>query len=427
MKKIIRLTESDLVNIVKGVLVEQNYSEIKATTDPLRVKSLSVLTDAGLPADESNFRGRWVLEQPNIYKTFSQTKNLSLFRNLAPKSPADGENYIEMMVQRFMPNQLNPDKTVKVKGGPDTTTPPVVESLTNSGMKTFNVKYPDPDGKHIWSLIRIVASGNGLLALSRALLESTTLPNKITIGMSQTARESGGYAYNATKVANITPILNLISNMVAASIITKSGLLDPSIKRFVSGDMRGVGPYFGKTNEDIANLITQSIYFLDENFIPKGQIETFRKKIDSSGKPLLPNYNSASILAILNQMPIMEDISGLFDGSSPQQKWDWIQKDVDNLYSKFNEQIKNAVVEQYKARLISFFASVYKDTNQATQLVNSTAFRSASMTIQDSFENAVKGVKYIGAVATPQAGETRTSNVYDVGKSKPTTQPTNQK
>ncbi len=49
------------------------------------------------------------------------------------------------------------------------------------------------------------------------------------------------------------------------------------------------------------------------------------------------------------------------------------------------------------------------------------------MTIQDSFENAVKGVKYIGAVATPQAGETRTSNVYDVGKSKPTTQPTNQK
>ncbi len=419
MKKVIRLTESDLVDIVKNIIVEQNYSEIKGTTDPKRVVGLSVLTDAGLPADETNFRGRWVLEQPNIYKTFSSTKNLSLFRNLAPKSPADAENFIEMTVQRFLPNQLNPDKTVKVKGGPDLTTKPVVESLTNTGVKTFNVKYADPDGKHVWSLIRIVASGNGLLALSRALLEATTLPNKLTIGMSQTTRESGGYAYNATKVANITPILNLISNMVVASIITKSGLLTPTIKRFVSGDMRSIGLYFGKSNEDMANLIAKSLYHLDENFIPQGEQEAFRKKADASGKLLLSGYNSAPFLTILNQIPIMEDISGLFDGNSAQQKWDLIQKDVTNLYSKFNEQIKNAVVEQYKNRLVSFFTFVYKDGAQATQLVNSTAFRSASMTIQDSFENAVVGVKYTGAAATPQAGETRTSNVYDVGKSKP--------
>ncbi len=207
--------------------------------------------------------------------------------------------------------------------------------------------------------------------------------------------------------------------MVVASIITKSGLLTPTIKRFVSGDMRSIGLYFGKSNEDMANLIAKSLYHLDENFIPQGEQEAFRKKADASGKLLLSGYNSAPFLTILNQIPIMEDISGLFDGNSAQQKWDLIQKDVTNLYSKFNEQIKNAVVEQYKNRLVSFFTFVYKDGAQATQLVNSTAFRSASMTIQDSFENAVVGVKYTGAAATPQAGETRTSNVYDVGKSKP--------
>jgi len=419
MKKVIRLTESDLVNIVKNIIVEQNYSEIKGTTDPKRVVGLSVLTGAGLPADENNFRGRWVLEQPNIYKTFSSTKNLSLFRNLAPKSPADAENFIEMTVQRFLPNQLNPDKTIKVKGGADTTTPPVVESLTNTGSKTFNVRYADSDGKHVWSLIRVVASGNGLLALSRALLESTGLPNKITIGMSQTARESGGYTYNATKVANITPILNLISNMTAASIITKSGLLEPSTKRYVSGDMVSIGRYFGKTNEEIANLMAQSLYHLDENFIPQGEQETFRKKMDASGKPLLPSYNSAPFLTILKQLPILEDISGLYDGNSPQQKWDLIQNDVTKLYSKFNEQIKNAAVEQYKNRLISFFSFVYKDGSQATQLVGSTTFRSASLTIQGAIENAIVGVKYTGSVAPPKAGETKTSNTYQRGKSTP--------
>ncbi len=419
MKKVIRLTESDLVDIVKNIIVEQNYSEIKGTTDPKRVVGLSVLTGAGLAADENNFRGRWVLEQPNIYKTFNQTKNLSLFRNLTPKSPAGGENFIEMTVQRFLPNQLNPDKTIKVKGGADTTTPPVVESLTNTGSKTFNVRYADSDGKHVWSLIRVVASGNGLLALSRALLESTGLPNKITIGMSQTTRESGGYTYNATKVANITPILNLISNMTAASIITKSGLLEPSTKRYVSGDMVSIGRYFGKTNEEIANLMAQSLYHLDENFIPQGEQETFRKKMDASGKPLLPSYNSAPFLTILNQLPILEDISGLYDGNTPQQKWSIMQNEVDKLYSKFNEQIKNVAVEQYKNRLISFFSFVYKDGSQATQLVSSTTFRSASLTIQGSIENAVVGVKYTGTTAPPKAGETKTSNTYQVGKSTP--------
>ena len=92
MRKVIRLTESDLVEVVKNILLEQNYSEIQGTTDPTPIAKLSVLTDAGLPADNNNFRGRWVLEQPNIGKTFSETKNLSLFRNLTPKSPAGGEN-----------------------------------------------------------------------------------------------------------------------------------------------------------------------------------------------------------------------------------------------------------------------------------------------------------------------------------------------
>lgn len=422
MKKVIRLTESNLVEIVKQVIAEQNFSEVRGTTDPTRIANLSVLSDAGLPADINNFRGRWVLEQPNVYKTFSQVKNLSLFKNLTPKSPAGGEDFIEMTVQRFVPNQLNPDNTVKVKGGADASTPPVVESLTKSGSKTFNIKYKDPDGKHVWSLIKIVASGNGLLALSRALLESTGMPNKITIGMSQTDRTSGGYTYNAAKIANITPTLNLLSNMVAASIITKSGLLEPSLKSFVSGDPQSVGRYFNMSNDNLANLMAKYLYVFDSEFIPTEQIEMYRKKTDASGKAVLPNYNSQPFLDILNKIPVFNDIQGLIDGSGPQQKWNLISQDVTKLYSQFNQLIRNAVVEQYKKRLISFFTEVYKDANQATELVNSTQFRSASMTIEDSFEHAVVGVKYLGAVGGNKASEKKTSNTYEVGKSKPTTQ-----
>lgn len=422
MKKVIRLTESNLVNIVKQVLLEQNFSEIRGTTDPTPIAKLSVLTDAGLPADENNFRGRWMLEVPNINRTFNETKNLSLFKNQTPKSPAGGENYIEMTVQRFVPNQLNPDRTIKVKGGADTTTPPVIESLTNSGSKTFNVKYPDPDGKHVWSLIRIVASGNGLLALSRALLESTGTPNKITIGMSQSTRESGGYTYNASRISNIAPTLNLISNMVVGSIITKSGLNSPSTKKLVSGDPSGSLKFIGLTNEVIADSMARYLYTFDQNFIPENQIETFRKKVDPSGKPLLPNYNSKPFLDILNKIPQFNDVQGLFDGNNGDQRWSNVGRTIEQQYSVFNEQFRIAVIEQYKKRLIAFFTNVYKDENQANQLVNSTQFRDATLTIERSFENAIKGVKYTGTASAPKAGEMKTSNTYEVGKSKPTTQ-----
>jgi len=421
MKKVIRLTESNLVDIVKKVITEQNYSEVQGTTDPTRIAKLSVLTNAGLPADEANFRGRWVLEQPNIYKTFGEVKNLSLFKNQNPKSPADSENYIEVTVQRFLPNVLNPDRTVKVKGGPDLSTPPVVESLTNNGTKTFNVKYKDPDGKHIWSLVQIVASGNGLLALSRALNESTGMPNKITIGMSQTQRTSGGFTYDASKIANTTPTLNSLSNITTAAIINKSDF-DASTKKYVSGDMSGIGRYFDKTNEQLADIMAKSLYFFDTQFIPKEQIQTYRTKVDASGKLLLPNYNSAPFLEILNKLPVFTDFQSLFDANNVQQRWDYISVNVTKSYSKFNDMIKNEVVEQYKKRLIAFFTMVYKDANQATQLVNSTQFRSASLTIERSFQNAIVGVKYTSVANLDKATEKKTGASYEVGQSKPSVQ-----
>jgi len=421
MKKVIRLTESNLVDIVKKVITEQNYSEVQGTTDPTRIAKLSVLTNAGLPADEANFRGRWVLEQPNIYKTFGEVKNLSLFKNQNPKSPADSENYIEVTVQRFLPNVLNPDRTVKVKGGPDLSTPPVVESLTNNGTKTFNVKYKDPDGKHIWSLVQIVASGNGLLALSRALNESTGMPNKITIGMSQTQRTSGGFTYDASKIANTTPTLNSLSNITTAAIINKSDF-DASTKKYVSGDMSGIGRYFDKTNEQLADIMAKSLYFFDTQFIPKEQIQTYRTKVDASGKLLLPNYNSAPFLEILNKLPVFTDFQSLFDANTVQQRWDYISVNVTKSYSTFNDMIKNEVVEQYKKRLIAFFTMVYKDANQATQLVNSTQFRSASLTIERSFQNAIVGVKYTSVANLDKATEKKTGASYEVGQSKPSVQ-----
>ncbi len=418
MKKVIKLTESDLINIVKNIITEQTtFSEIKGTTSKERISSLSVMTNAGLKADENNYKGRWVLEGIDIGKTFSSVKNLSLFKNLTPKSPQDGENYIEFTVRRFTKPVFNPDKTIKTKSTLDEATPAKVESLTNTGSKTFNTNYiDDTDNNYVWRMTKIVASNNGLLALSRALVESkVSYPNRITIGFSQEQRTSTSYEFNASVVGNISAFLNGLNLMLTAYIFKLNGISS----EYVQGDIyvsNLVAKYSTVTEEEVANLITRSFYSLDKQFIPENEIENFRKKLTPDGQPLLPNYDSTPILALLKTFVKSSTlVNGTYRRSEPLVKRAGVEYDV------YNNVLSDEILKQYKNRILAFFSSVY-GAEQAKQLVDGTQFdNKATRDISTSIYDAIFGIKRTNAALTPapQASERKGSNVYPLGGSIP--------
>ena len=421
MGKLVKLNESDLIKIVKNIINEQvTFSEIKGTTSKEPINSVKVLTNAGLKADVSNFKGRWVLEGVDIGPTFSRIKNLSLFKNQTPTSPKGGENFIEFTVRRFTKVELNPDKTVKTKSVLDESTPAKVESLTGSGTKSFNTSYIDEtDKKYIWKMTKIVASGNGLLALSRALVESKlSYPNKITIGFSQETRTSTSYEFNATVVGNLTSFLNGLNLMVTAYILKVNGIPFKDVQGddYISSFVK---KFSTMSQEEIADYITRSFYSMDKFFIPENEIETFRNKKTTDGQPVLPNYNSEPILNLLKTIPKNDTlINSIYRRNETN-----VKKDADS-YNIYNNLFSPEIVKQYKNRLLSFFTFVY-GLDQAKQLINNTTFKGASRDISSGIHDAIFGVKRAATSDTisPEASERKSSSLYNIGSSIPGQEP----
>lgn len=423
MKKVIKLTESDLVGIVKKIVNEQqvSFSEIKGTTSKEPIRSASVLTGAGLRADNNNFTGRWVLSGDKIGKTFREVKNLSLFDLLTDKSPKGGEDFIEFTVNRFTKTEFNPNKTVKTPSRMDESTPPKVESLSGAGLKVFNTYYDDEtDPKYVWRMTKIVASGNGLLALSRALVESkTSFPNRITIGFSEATRTSTSYQFNAAVIGNLTSFLNGLNLMITAYIL-KLNNIDPS---YVTGD-----PYVSRmysrilplSQEEFGTFITQTLYSLDMQFIPKNEIDEFRKKKDANGQSLLKNYNSAPIINLLKTIPKSSSLANAIYNRNP----DMLNR-TSSEYDTYTNLFSEEITRQYKERVYSFFSVAYGE-EQAKKLVSGTQFRNgATIQLSKDIYNAVFGItrSKSGSTPQPQATQAKGGNVYNLGSSIPGQEP----
>jgi len=415
MKKIIKLNENDLLKIVKNILNEQtvSFSEIKGTTSKEPISSPSVLINAGLNANQSNFTGRWVLSGDKIGKTFRQVRNLSLFEMLTEKSPKGGEDFIEITINRFTKTEFNPNKTVKTPSKLDTATPPKVESLSGSGSKVFETNYGDEtDPKYVWKMTKIVASGNGLLALSRALVESkTSYPNRITIGFSEEVRRSSSYQFNASIIGNMTPYLNGFNLMITAYILKINNVLP----KYAQGDSyvyKMLNKFSGMSEEEIATYLTQTLYSLDSYFIPSNEIAEFRVKKDTNGQPILKNYNSTSISNLLKTIPKNPTlVRGIY-----AKNYNAV-KNASTEYNNFTNIFIEEITKQYKERVYSFFNAAY-GPEQAKKLVNSTNFKNnVSSDLSKNIIDVTFGVIRSGSVQPQKSDSTQraANNTYDLG------------
>lgn len=411
MSNIVKLTESDLIKIVKTILNEQAFSELKGTTSKEPIVNAQVLTKVGLNANEQNFKGRWVLNVNDVNATFFKTKNLSLFKNLTPTSPKGGEDYFEVTVSRFTKQVTNPDRTIKTPSTLDKTSQPKVESIIGKGTKTFNTYYVDPtDPNYIWKISKIVASGNGLLAFSRALVTSqSSYPNKLTIGFSQETRTSSAYKYDPSTIGAIGPTLNGAIKAMAMSVINRVGV-DKINDKFSSS-------YFKKSNEDIAKIITGFMYMNDAKFIPAEELSTAR-----SNKKLI-NYDPTAIVSIFNSLPSPDRllIELIYKGTENIEVNQFSKKNLNNkvktLYGPFEKQLRDEIVRQYKLRLVSYFKIKNPNAQQTVDQIQFT--ESPSIKIETAFNDIVYGVNYGGEAKISSSSQQTQSGTYNLGSGTP--------
>lgn len=411
MKKTIKLTESDLVKIVKTILNEQSFSELKGTTSKEPIVNPQVLTKVGLNANAQNFKGRWVLNINDINTTFFKTKNLSLFKNLSAVSPKGGEDFFEITLNRFTKQVTNPDRTIKTPSTLDKTGQPKVESITGKGTKTFNTYYVDPtDPNYIWKISKIVASGNGLLAFSRALVTSqSAYPNKLTIGFSQETRTSSAYKYDPAQIGSIGPTLNGAMKAMAMSVINRVGV-DKVNDKFASS-------YFKKSNEDIAKTITGFMYMNDGKFIPADELAAAR-----SNKNLV-SYDPTTIVALFNSLPSPDRslIELIYKGTENIEVNQFTKRNLDNkvksLYGPFEKQLRDEIVRQYKLRLVSYFKSKNPNAQQTIDQMQFT--ESPSIKIETAFNDIVFGIEYSGETKISSASQLKTGGSYNLGSATP--------
>lgn len=411
MSNVVKLTENDLIKIVKTILNEQAFSELKGTTSKEPIVNPMVLTKVGLNANNQNFKGRWVLNVNDINATFFKTKNLSLFKNLSAVSPKGGEDFFEVTLNRFTKQVTNPDRTIKTPSTLDKSTQPKVESLTGKGTKTFNTYYVDPtDPNYIWKISKIVASGNGLLALSRALVTSqSAYPNKLTIGFSQETRTSSAYKYDPSTIGAIGPTLNGAMKGMAMSVINRVGV-DRINDKFATS-------YFKKSNDEIAKTIVGFMYMNDTKFIPSEELATAR-----SNKNLV-NYDPTTIVSLFNSLPSPDKnlAESIFKGTENIEVNSYSKRNLENkvkvLYGPFEKQLRDEIVRQYKLRLVSYFK--IKNPN-AQQTVDQMQFtESPSVKIETAFGDIIFGVDYRGEVKPVSAAQQKKGGSYNLGSATP--------
>lgn len=425
MRRIIRINESDLYKIVKSVkqmLKEADgivYNEIKGTTSSEPIKNLKVITDTGINASNQNFKGSWGVKDDignnmPIITTFSVNKNLSSFTLVSDRPQY--ENYLQITVSRYKktPSQSGRGFSYQL----DQNSTPQVNSIVSQPKKPiskeFATRYQDPEDpqNYEWRISGVVGAGNGLLALSRAIREGKGFPDKITISFNQSERTSGGYKYDSAVIGNITPNLNSVTQIAAASLfntINDNGQLG------LSNNDDNQKNYVNKSNDVLGNLIASFLYGNDKKFIPAEDLERM--------KNTLTPYNGAPFKAILDKLTSDQTIKNLSvvlqeRGGNDRNTETSLKNKLNQLYGGINEELRNEYISQYKNRIKSFLKTKYSP-EQAESMVEQINFAPLGQAMQYWYLAALKGASYSKGKEQPKAGQKTTTNKYELGSSTP--------
>ena len=341
MGQIIRLTENDLLNIVKKVIEEQSYHTINATTDPTPIVKSVTLEKAGLPSDNTNFKKMWVTTQ--VSQLWS-TRNLSTFKVSEEVPPT--EDYFAVMVFKrvkkadnsgFMTSPNRETKLFELKKG--------------EGTKTFNTFYMEPnDPNTIWQIGSIKAAGNGLLALARGLKSYTSpgkIPNQITIGFGQSERVSGSLSIDMGKVNNLSNFINGLVEQFVIAAFMKNGINSNHPRFKNAGSL-----------QDVISKITNETYDMDRLFIPQEDIQTVRPKLKSK-------VDQAKIGGLVGAIPVLKSPVVVELKRSQRYNNPPIDDIIDKVTGPIGSEL-NPVIEQYINHHREVYINRFKEYVQLT-------------------------------------------------------------
>lgn len=340
-QKVIRLTENDLLNIVKKVIEEQAYHTLTATTDPTPIVNAETLQKTGLPCDNTNFKKMWVstqIKDGRDVKGLWSLKNLSTFKVSEEVPPT--EDYFAVRVFKKVKRADNkgftysPDRESKL-----------FELKKGEGTKTFNTFYMEPnDPNTIWEIGSIKAAGNGLLALARGLktYKSTgKVPNQITIGFAQSERVSASMGIDMGSINNISSWINGYAEQFVIAAFMKNGL-NSGHPRFKSAG----------TLQDVISRIKTEGYNMDKLFIPEQDMQTIRGKLKSK-------VDQSKIDGLVGAIPVLKSPS-VADLKQAQRNNTSIDRIIDNASSQIGSEL-SPIIEQYINHVREVYINRFKE------------------------------------------------------------------
>lgn len=308
---------------------------LKGSTDKTRIKNLETLTKKGLKGTEENFKGEWSVSGQDLIETLKNIMNLSLFK--LTNSEQNDNDYISFKHEPFV---IENGKKIKGSGSPKIT------ELDGSGSKTFNVNYKDGDGV-FWQLTEIKARNNGLLALGRALKDTTkgVYPNKITITMgTEDTRERDELFIDVNQDKQLQNTFNSISTIIASYILTSLGVKTTKDPTSLAKST------IGKDKNYISNLIYSYIIGRVVNMVDDEKWkENSKKESQNMDQTILSNisqslekiYGIEKNLNTLNNLKNMGQFQKLYDSNESVSNLENILID---LYVKLFKKIYGIMV-----------------------------------------------------------------------------------
>lgn len=318
-----------------------SQNEIAASTDPTPIVSEKPLVDAGIPnVNKTNFKSFFGANGYENIKNSILGKSMSYFNSIQPRTTKFEDNVFAVYE----------DGTKKMLDGPGTIVLPT-QGLTKLG-----------------------GAGNGILALSRAILNNPNkgLPQKITITLGGN-REASSYGYNSDIVNNTKTEFNTLVAWYIKPYVQQKGLkFDASyIHRDIYSDKQTTTP-------SIESLI---LGIIASSYIPKPIREN------------APKYNvNLDVTDLVNL--VKTTANGNMDDNTLNQKW---------------TEIETKIKDRLKTELTNFITVKEPDklNTYISKLNPSGADRTPSEEVKDLTTKRIPG--YSIPTGSPQEKQSQTT------------------
>ena len=353
-----------------GVVAPSTYQEVLGSTSATNIISSNVISGLGVPGvTEENFKGQFTVATPsglkNIVSPLNKMGKSKTLSEFIPSGPAIADNSF----------------IVKYSDGK-------VDQILNEG----NIKFPqDPYTK--LNLTEISASGNGLLALSRALNEIKPQDIKLSTGQTGTIytadrygigfkqdRKSSGLILDPGPINNLVATFNSLQELFPYLAVTKES------DKYVTGIPATKINLGGKRNDYDSQIqyartdyVPQLLNSTIKNFIPADRGIGEEALIKEGLEPFDFSKIKEVIENIRPKVPHLKDF------------WSNVRSEI-SYSEKAWEIVRDSFIPQYINRVLGFAQKyVSPQFYEQFKTVISPQTKNISFTFKDLFDNTELG------------------------------------